>query len=208
MTSEQTPRLRLNIPTVNTIFSLDDLSDNWEALDDHPGVYLCTSTTRPDWGADNAGQLIFEGDTGLHWVFDGTVFARVFPLGLLGQTRVTTGTPQTNSTTEVELVKVAVTPPAGLRPLRVDATWGRTQFVTDGDVRVAIQRKASGAADWTTLVGRHAFGEGGFLTAWDQFESEPGEVEYRLVFARLSGSVAVQMSVNAGMPLTIAVAEV
>lgn len=212
MSSDKTPRLRLNIPTVNTLFSIEDLADNWGVLDAHPGVFICTSETRPEgWTSVQSGRLIFETDTGLHWVFGGTSFARVFPQGLLGQTRVTSGSfTATSNTTNVVLADVTITPHAGLRPLRVDASWGQTQVGAGRDVVVAIERNddPEGSGSWVTLISRHVREEGGFLTAWDQFEAEPTSVAYRLVFRLLFGSTNTSMTVSATMPLTISVAEV
>jgi hypothetical protein len=43
-------------------FQLSDFTANYEILDASPGTYICTSTSRPSWGADQNGRLIFMSD--------------------------------------------------------------------------------------------------------------------------------------------------
>jgi hypothetical protein len=52
--------LKLNDPS--DPFQLSDFIANWGILDASPGVYICTSTTRPSWGTAQAGRLIFMKD--------------------------------------------------------------------------------------------------------------------------------------------------
>lgn len=44
-------------------FQRTDIVGNFSTLDQYPGIFICTSTTRPTWTANNAGQNIFETDT-------------------------------------------------------------------------------------------------------------------------------------------------
>ena len=43
-------------------FELSDFVANWQILDSSPGIYICTSVSRPNWGAAQAGRLIFMSD--------------------------------------------------------------------------------------------------------------------------------------------------
>lgn len=43
-------------------FLLSDFVNNWTILDGSPGVFICTSSTRPSWSAPQAGRLIFMTD--------------------------------------------------------------------------------------------------------------------------------------------------
>jgi hypothetical protein len=41
---------------------LADFVGNWTLLDGSPGIYICTSSTRPTWTSAQAGRLIFMTD--------------------------------------------------------------------------------------------------------------------------------------------------
>jgi hypothetical protein len=43
-------------------FQLSDFTANYQILDAAPGTFICTSTTRPTWGANQNGRLIFMSD--------------------------------------------------------------------------------------------------------------------------------------------------
>lgn len=43
-------------------FQLSDFVGNWNILDKSPGVYICTSTSKPSWGTAQAGRMIFMAD--------------------------------------------------------------------------------------------------------------------------------------------------
>jgi hypothetical protein len=62
--------LKLNAST--DPFQLSDFIANWNILDASPGVFVCTSASRPAWTTSQAGRLIFMTDIKqLSW-FDGT----------------------------------------------------------------------------------------------------------------------------------------
>lgn len=44
-------------------FKRTDQVGNWQKLDQYPGTFICTSTTRPSWAAAQAGLSIYETDT-------------------------------------------------------------------------------------------------------------------------------------------------
>lgn len=57
----ETTRLKLIKPTGGDLIKILDLSTNFDTLDNSPGTYICTSTTRP--AAPFEGQRIWEEDT-------------------------------------------------------------------------------------------------------------------------------------------------
>lgn len=54
--------LGLKLNAESDPFELNDFIQNWELLDASPGVYVCTSTSRPSWGSAQAGRMIFMKD--------------------------------------------------------------------------------------------------------------------------------------------------
>lgn len=43
-------------------FQLSDFIANWNVLDASPGIFICTSTSRPNWNTSQAGRMIFMKD--------------------------------------------------------------------------------------------------------------------------------------------------
>src|SRR5882672_3849200 len=56
---------------INVVTQIDD---NWDKLDLNIGTFVCTSSTRPTGGSRFTGQVIFETDTKLVWVWDGAAW--------------------------------------------------------------------------------------------------------------------------------------
>lgn len=54
--------LGLKLNALSDSFLLSDFVNNWTILDGSPGVFICTSSTRPTWTAQQAGRLIFMTD--------------------------------------------------------------------------------------------------------------------------------------------------
>lgn len=73
--SDKTKRLKLETPVAGTFGWHVEWGRNMETLDNHPGILICTSTTRPEnpW----QGQAIFETDTENMFVFDGATWRQV-----------------------------------------------------------------------------------------------------------------------------------
>lgn len=67
---------RLNIakPVGSDDFDTAEIANNWQIIDDHPGIHICTSSTRPTWGANQNAMCISETDTGLMYRWDGANF--------------------------------------------------------------------------------------------------------------------------------------
>ena len=68
------PRLGLALPSQPDDFSTADLHANWSKIDAAPGTHICTSTTRPPWGVNQAGREIFETNTGVKRAWTGSAW--------------------------------------------------------------------------------------------------------------------------------------
>lgn len=67
-----TGHLALLKPSTADPFVTADLASNLQKIDDHPGIRVVTSTTRPAWAAAQAGMFISETDTGNMMRWTGT----------------------------------------------------------------------------------------------------------------------------------------
>ncbi|MGA5598401.1 hypothetical protein ACPCSE_29625 [Streptomyces cellulosae] len=70
--SGTTPRLGLKTYDESDPFLRQDFNDNSARLDAYPGAFICTSTSRPAWGAAQTGMRIYETDTRRELVWTGT----------------------------------------------------------------------------------------------------------------------------------------
>ena len=61
--SGTTTRLGLKTPADPDPFLTIDFVNNLQTIESYPGVFVCTSTTKPSWAAAQAGQLIYCTDT-------------------------------------------------------------------------------------------------------------------------------------------------
>lgn len=79
-----TDRLALRKPAGSDPFLRADFLYNYDRLDDYPGYFPCTAGTHPTWGADQAGLMILETDTGkiLRWTGSAFVTPNVFTKGV------------------------------------------------------------------------------------------------------------------------------
>jgi hypothetical protein len=142
------PKLGLNIFALADTFSTAQYNANWNALDNYPGLFVCTSTSRPAWGANQNGMRISETDTGLLWTWNGTAFVRTHGIGNLGRvTRTsnvgTTSTwtpPSTGSPTSA--LTQTVHPPNGNRLLMIVVEVPEVQNA-NGLSYLIIQRDAT-----------------------------------------------------------------
>lgn len=128
-------RLAIAKPTTADDFDTDEIAANWQKVDDHPGIYICTSGTRPSWGAAHEGMLILETDTDLYWRWTGAAFTRLGPSGHLGGTSRTTSVTE-NAGVAATVLSQAVTVPAGGRKLQISFAWPSS--VGDGAAWVAL----------------------------------------------------------------------
>lgn len=65
----KSPKLGLTVPTTTDQFKTADIAANWNTIDGSPGIFPCTSSTRPTWGTSQVGRTILETDThrSLQW---------------------------------------------------------------------------------------------------------------------------------------------
>ena len=204
----KTQRLRLNNPGSSDPFLVSDLTENWNVLDAHPGVHICTLATRPTWGAAQDGQLIYETDRSLYWYWKWTsgsgAFLRFAPVGLLGRTVYTTGNvTSTSATVPTTVTSVAVTPKAGGRSVRIDAGWYAVSTNTANAPGIFSLYRGS-----TFLLSfRCDLGAGGSMT----FYEVPPSTSSTTYSLRLSTAVNGQISTlicSASFPAFISVTEV
>jgi hypothetical protein len=72
--STTSQRMGLKINDGSDPFLRTDFTQNWNTLDQYPGDWICTSTTRPAWGTAQAGMKILETDTRRTMLWTGTTF--------------------------------------------------------------------------------------------------------------------------------------
>lgn len=147
------PRLGLLVPTTADDFSTADIATNWDTLDDTPGFFVCTSGTRPAWGAAQAGQTISETDTGLDWKWDGVHWSRTSAMGLLKTTTGAWAISQrtsdfiTSSSTYVIVTSVTnVVVPPGNRTLQFTVNYYRSEAGGTGSYFVGAVFRSNTAA--------------------------------------------------------------
>ncbi|MFE4863273.1 hypothetical protein [Streptomyces sp. NPDC056670] len=75
--SGTTTRLGLKTWDQSDPFLRTDFNDNSARLDAYPGAFLCTSASRPAWGANQAGMRIYETDTRRELAWTGTAWREV-----------------------------------------------------------------------------------------------------------------------------------
>ena len=67
-----TTKLGLIKPDLTDVVDVADLNDNADSIDAAVGFTICTSATRP--ASPWTGQVIYETDTGLSFVWDGSAW--------------------------------------------------------------------------------------------------------------------------------------
>lgn len=58
-------------------FQLSDFVANWGVLDASPGIFVCTSTSQPNWDTSQAGRMIFMTDLKQIAYWTGTAWAEL-----------------------------------------------------------------------------------------------------------------------------------
>lgn len=216
-----TSRLGLTRPDTNDAFGPEWAYDLLSQLDQAPGIFPCTSSTRPSgWGGAQNGIHIFETDRGLLWRWNGTAFVRTSPKGLLADPTEITADFTTSSTTPVTAISAAVTIPvtnAGstTKRIKIEGSWYALYNGTSttlGACEVSILRDpgavviksmrwrgrpatASSPLDW---------GEGGTIVGWDA--PSAGSATYRLCVNSISsvgGSTVLRATSTARASLAV-----
>jgi hypothetical protein len=187
------PKLGLNIFALADTFSTAQYNANWNALDASPGILVCTSTTRPTWGANQTGMRISETDTGLLWTWNGSAFARSHGVGNLGRVTRTSNisttaqwTPPSTGTLITALTET-VHPPPGNRMLMVVAEVPEVQNA-NGLSYLVLQRDAVILTSWPVWTSQetgsgnsgNAGSKGDYVTFDQPNEASP---VYTLAFA-------------------------
>jgi hypothetical protein len=126
-----TTRLKLKKPAGSDDFKRIDINANWDILEAAPGLFICTSTTRPTWLAAQAGMTIIETDTKRIYEWDGAAWVRLFPQ----VSRFATGSGNTT------LANGSMTPLPGLS-ITVNPTVDTKYFIT-ASVSIATHAGAS-----------------------------------------------------------------
>lgn len=90
--STTSQHLGLKIPDGSDPFLRTDFVQNYTTLDSYPGVFICTSTTRPSWGSSQNGMMILETDTRRNLVWNGTTWREMLtsPAVWYGSLRINT----------------------------------------------------------------------------------------------------------------------
>lgn len=134
------------VHTLADVFRIQDYTDNWQLLDDFPGIFVCTSSTRPTWDVNQEGMSIYETDKDLFWTWTGSAWARYLSKGHLGGGEVTADA-VTASTTYVEAISVVVTVEAGARRHLV-VVHASGILNTNGLAELAVFRDATLLQEW------------------------------------------------------------
>lgn len=205
----QTDRLGLNAWADSDTFQIGEHTANVERLDQFPGIFICTSTTRPGWGAPQTGMWIWETDTRLVWEWTGSAFERVTRKGWLNSNSRSSSI-SSASTTPLVAVQATITVPAGGRPVLV-VVEGPGVASTVGITALSIYRDATQVQGWTQ-------GGGPSTGATDQpkpiaFSTldtpAAGTYAYSLRFAATAGYGGTStLSAAPGQPLAIHCLEV
>lgn len=186
-----TPSTHLGIakPTTSDDFSTAEIADNWEIVDQYPGVFLCTQSTRPvSWGSAHEGMLIYEQDRNLYWRWDGAAFVRAWALGWLNGSQRTSDL-SSNLTTPVTLVSASVDVPVGGRRVQISTSWGKVENDT-GISKLYLYRDSDQLQAWqvegdTDTSDAHEKSQGGSMIFFDA--PGAGTFSYALKFSTVSG---------------------
>lgn len=204
-------RLRIAKPSTEDPFSTTEIASNWQIVDDFPGRFVCTSTTRPqNWGANQNGMSIYETDSDLEWEWTGSTWTRHGPVGWLNGTERTSDF-STNQTAAQTVVSTAVTVPAGGRRVRCTVTWPKAE-ATGGVVRLYVVRDTTTLQAWNvsgklTPASGLEEGTGGSLVLFDTPSAGSRTYYFKTsVVVGYTGSVYLRAA--AGAPISINVEEV
>lgn len=194
-----TPSARLGIakPLLADPFDTQDLADNWQILDDFPGIFICTSGTRPGtWGAAHEGMLIWETDTDLTWRWNGSAFIRHGAKGHLISEQ-TTGDVTAAAGSYVTVVQAAITIPDGDLNIACHFAWPE---VSGGKAQFALFRGVTQLTSWKSLT------EQGGAYQFVDVDPASGAATYAVKVKNLEATTTVECAADA--PATLDVYEV
>ena len=212
-------KLGLVLPTQVDPFSTADIRNNWEKIDAAPGAHICTSGTRPTWTAAQEGRHIYETNTGLEWIWDGTKFVRASAYGLLkrsdGSWAIGERTTDYSTTSKAYVVVASVTNvviPAGNRPIRVDAAWRETANTANASFSMGIFRSATNnsgplMAHWGSGTFGGDFSGGGAFWALERNGLAAGTYSFSLQIHSNDAGGTSRVYGNSLQPITLSVSE-
>lgn len=227
--SSLTARIGLIKPSTADAFSTADIANNWGKVDQYPGSFICTSTTRPAWGAAQIGMGIVESDTGLVWRWTGNAFIRNASRGLLTTTsggsargQRNTSISTTSYTTYVLAVSIDnVVVPDGRRTLMVTATWGLANCTTGlmdmGIFRSNVSNQSPTLATWgqagdSTAPGAGGQGQGGSFVTYESGGLPAGvyswSIQFKVDTAYRTTASSATVAATATTAIEIAVIEI
>lgn len=152
-----TSKLGLIVQATGDQFDTDHLIDNWETLEQFPGIIITTVSAEPTWGAAHNGMFLTYSDTGLTYRWDGAAFVRAFSKGHLSQGQRTTDLTDATGT-YVVLAQVTGVVVAGDRKVAISVSWSD---ITGDPVMLGIFRGS------TKLTEVKVSADGGGLTFFD-----------------------------------------
>lgn len=214
-------RLGLLVPSTADQFDTDDIANNWETLDDAPGVFICNSTTRPVWGAGQAGRLIFETDTDLLWRWHNpsSSWRRITASGLLvksgGTVAVGERTTDFSTAAQANFQKVvsvtSVVVPDGNRPLRVEVVWQRANNAASNTNAAIIRSDANNGtpilAQWQLAQAPAGEAGGGSYAVVLSGGLAPGQYDFSFQIKVGDGGGTSTVTATAQTPTQIIVTE-
>lgn len=199
-------RLGLKRHTTADAFHVADYADNWAVLDDFPGIYICTSGTRPTWAAAQEGMSIYETDKKLVWHWDGAAWERLLPQGLLAHAQITADINTAATSYQVAVTANAVVA-AGGRRVQITAAIPSVAS-TASFTWLAIYRAATKLTEWANKGGAGATvddrEEPEFVTIFDQpaAASYAYTIQYR-ADATYAGTSTLAATANSPISLTV-----
>jgi hypothetical protein len=192
-------RLGLAKPLDADPFDTPTLADNWQLVDDSPGIFICTSGTRPgSWGANHEGMLIWEKDTDLTWRWNGSAFVRHSAKGHLVNERTTADVTEAAGVYET-VVQAAV--PGGIPDGDLNIACHFSWFeVTGGKAQFALFRGATQLASWKCLT------EQGGSFHYVDVDPASGAATYSVKVKNLEATTTVECAIDS--PATLDLYEV
>ena len=125
-----TARLGLKRPATTDPYVTQDQYDQYTLLDGFPGMFICTSTTRPTtWGAAHTGMLIYETDSSLTWRWvNGLGFLRSQITGMLADpSQITADFATANTAPQIAITSNVTVPTTNAgstaRRIEIIANW-------------------------------------------------------------------------------------
>jgi hypothetical protein len=146
--------LGLAKPLTSDPFLTSDLFTNLGILDQFPGVYICTSGTRPTWGVAQTGMAIYETDTTLSWRWSGTAWGRTAGKGPLGApATITSNVVIAGSGGPTTVITNTVTVPAGGRTCRLTFNFPAITGTAGSISTLALYRSVTKLTDIGVISG-------------------------------------------------------